>query len=187
MLKRIVTAFVLPILLISGSTFAAPDGSLRKMLDTQITVIEYIEIKTKLASIQRLATGNATKWGDYSSVVELRVFFKYDDNELTFALVPVDDHYFSTIAEAKSYCRDLIKEERLIVWLLLIADSSPNGWSTARLETGDFFEQLYASSKIRVSINKKYIAEELPEGEYVLRCKASLDNEGEVKSFSYNL
>ena len=49
----------------------------------------------------------------YCSVVELSVKFDYGDSELTFVLNPVDDHYFSTIAEAKSYCRDLIRAERM--------------------------------------------------------------------------
>jgi hypothetical protein len=187
MLNRIVTAFVLFGLLISVPTSAAPDGSLRKMLDTKITLIEYITLRTDLESVKRLATGKVTKWGDYSSVVELRVFFRYDDSELTFELVPANDHYFSTVAEAKSYCRDLSRAERSNVWLQLFADSSPNGWTANGVGAEGFRSQLYTSTKIVVGVDRGYIKEQLPEGEYSLLCKAYLDDEGEIKNFSYNL
>lgn len=187
MLNRIVTAFVLSVVLISAPTSAAPDGSLRKMLDTKITLIEYITLKTQLESVERLARGSITEWGNYSSVVKLSASFDYGDGELTFRLMPEDDHSFSTLASAKSYCRDLIREERDIIWILLLMDSTPNGWITDSLETDDFFERLYGSSKIRVLITGSRITEKLPENEYYLECIASLDNEGKVKSFSYNL
>lgn len=187
MLSRIAFTFVLSSLLISAPTSAAPDGSLRKMLDTNITLIEYITLKTDLESVKRLATGRATTWGDYSSVVELRVFFRYDDSELTFDLAPVDDHYFATVAEAKSYCRDLIKEERFWVAFHLFADSTPNGWSTVGLDVDDFRAQLYKSTKIVVGVFRGNIKEQLPEGEYSLVCRAYLDDEGAIKNFSYNL
>lgn len=187
MLSRIAFTFVLSSLLISAPTSAAPDGSLRKMLDTNITLIEYITLKTDLESVKRLAKGRTTKWGNYSSVVELRVFFKYNDSELRFDLDPVDDHYFSTVAKAKSYCRDLIRAERFYVWLLLFSDSTPNGWSTGGLGVDGFRPQLYESAKIVSAVGRDYIEEQLPEGEYGLTCVASLDNEGAVKNFSYNL
>jgi hypothetical protein len=175
------------VMLASVSVSAAPDGSLRKMLDTQITLLEYIEIKTKLESIERLATGKSTRWGRYYGVVKLSARFDYEEGELIFDLEPVDTHDFSTVAEAKSYCRDLISAERIIVWLLLVTESKPNGWSIGLLDTDDFFEKLYGSSKIRVSVVKTEIAEELPERENFLECEASLDNKGKVKRFSYNL
>lgn len=186
-LNRIATTFVLSSLLISVPASAAPDGSLRKMLDTDITLIEYITLKTDLETVKRLAKGQATKWGDYSSVVELRVFFKYDDSELSFNLFPVEDHYFSTVAKAKSYCRDLIRAERFDVWFQLLAYSSPNGWAASGVEAEGFRSQLYASTKIVVGVGRDYIEEQLPEGESSLLCKAYLDDEGQIKSFSYNL
>lgn len=64
MLNRIVTALVFSGLLISVPTSAAPDGSLREMLDTKITLIEYITLHTKLKSVERLATGDVTEWGN---------------------------------------------------------------------------------------------------------------------------
>lgn len=184
-LSRIASAFVLSSLLISAPTSAAPDGSLRKMLDTNITLIEYITLQTQLRSVQRLATGRVTKWGDYSGAVKLDLAFNYDDSELMFALVPVDKHFFSTISEAKTYCRDLIRAERNTVWGLLVWYAKPNGWSSGGLKTYDFLGQLTQSSKIRLIIHN--IEEELPEGEYSLECIASLDDEGKIKSFSYNL
>ena len=187
MLNRIVTAFVLCTLLISAPTFAAPDGSLRKMLDTKITLIEYITLYTKLTSVEREARGRTREWGDYSSVVRLRVDFDYEDSELAFTLTPVEDHNFSTVAEAKPYCRDLIRAERLSVWALLFFNSEPNGWSTGSLDSDDFNEKLLKSSKIRTYIGKGQIEEELPEGEYSLACTASLDEDGQIKNFSYNL
>lgn len=186
-LNHIATAFVLSSLLISVPTSSAPDGSLRAMLDTEITLIEYITLQTKLASIERLATGDVTKWGDYSGAVHLDVVFDYDDSELIFAVVPVDRHYFSTVAEAKSYCRNLIRAERIDVWGLLIWYAKPNGWASGGLQTNDFLGLLAQSSKIRSIIGGARIEEELPEGEYSLECIASLDDEGRIKSFSYNL
>lgn len=187
MVNRIVTPLILFGLLISVPTSAAPDGSLRKMLDTNITLIEYITLLTKLRSVERLAKGDASKWGEYSSVVELSVNFDWDDSELTFELVAVDDHYHSSIAEAKSYCRDLIRAERMTVWLMLLFYSTPNGWHTGGLDTDEFQDQLRESTKIRASVDYREIEEELPEGEYALHCTASLDKDAEIKSFSYNL
>lgn len=186
-LTTLVTAFVLSGLLISMPTSAAPDGSLRKMLDTKITLIEYIELRTKLRSVERLATGVVTEWGDYTSVVRLHTVFDHDDSELTFWLNPEDDHYFSTIAEAKSYCRDLIRKERLEVWLLLVVYSTPSGWTTDSLDTDEFQKKLYQSAKIVTALGREQVEEQLPEEEHVLRCEASLDDKGQVKNFSYNL
>lgn len=180
------TVFVLSSLLISAPTSAAPDGSLRKMLDTKITLIEYITLQTDLRSLRRVAKGVVSEWGEYSSVVEIYVDFDYDDSELSFVLRPVDGHYFSTIAKAKSYCRDLIREERFSLWLHLLTHSTPNGWSKSSLQAEDFEKQLYKSTKIETAVDRVYIEEELPEGES-LRCKASLDDKGEIKNFSYNL
>jgi hypothetical protein len=64
--NRIAATFVLSTLLISASTFAAPDGSLRKMLNTQITLIEYITLYTKLTSVEREARGRTREWGDFA-------------------------------------------------------------------------------------------------------------------------
>ena len=186
-LNRIATAFVLFGLLISAPTSAAPDGSLRKMLDTEITLIEYITLKTELRSLTRLAKGEVSKWGEYSSVVELSVKFDYGDGELTFVLNPVDDHYFSTIAEVKSYCRDLIREEQSAVWVQLLFYSTPNGWSMEGLDTDEFQDQLRESTKIRAFVFNNEIEEALPEGESYLICTASLDKDGKIKNFSYNL
>ena len=187
MLNRIVTAFVLSGLLVSAPTSAAPDGSLRKMLDTNITLIEYITLQTRLKSVERLVTGEVTKWGDYSGTVKLDVVFNYDDSELMFALAPVDKHYFSTVSEAKTYCRDLIRAERTSVFLLLSWYARPNGWSSGSLKTDDFFGRLSQSSKIRLLIVDSRIKEELPEEDFFLECIASLDDEGKIKNFSYNL
>ena len=180
-------AFVLSSFLISAPTSAAPDGSLRKMLDTKITLIEYITLRTQLRSVKRLATGEVTKWGDYSGVVTMSVWFDHDDSDLTFALSAVDDHYHSTIAEAKSYCRDLIRAERREVWLVLFFYSSPSGWTTDTLDTDEFQERLRESTKIRASVGYKEIEEKLPEGEVALHCTASLDKDAKIKNFSYNL
>ena len=185
--SRIASAFVLSSLLISAPTSAAPDGSLKKMLDTNITLIEYIALQTRLDSVERLATGEITKWGDYSGVVKMSAWFSYKDGNLDFTLTPVDNHVFSTVAEAKSYCRDLIRAERRAVWLLLLLDSTPNGWSTASLDADEFQAQLYRSSIISTSIYETNIAEKVPDEEYRLECIASLDDEGKIKSFSYNL
>lgn len=187
MLNRIVTTLVLSSLLISAPTSAAPDGSLSKMLNTNITLIEYITLRTKLTSVERLATGKVTKWGDYSSVVELSVNFDYDDSDLTFSLSAVDDHYFATISEAKSYCRDLIRAERMTVWITLLFYSTPSGWTRGDLDTDEFQNQLRESTKIRAAVGYREIEETLPEGERFLECIASLDKDAEIKNFSYNL
>jgi hypothetical protein len=187
-LSRVAAAFVLSSLLIAEPTSAAPDGSLKKMLDTNITLIEYITLKTQLESVERLAVGLVTEWGDYSSVVKLSAAFDYEDSELAFSLSPVVKPLFSTVAVAKPYCRDLIRAERLTVLILLLIDSTPNGWSSGSLKADGFYEKLYKSSKIRVSIRSSDILKEkLPEGEIYLSCEASLDAEGEIKNFSYNL
>ena len=99
----------------------------------------------------------------------------------------MEDHYFSTIAKAKSYRRDLITAERISVWLLLFLDSTPNGWTSGSLDADNFQEQLYESAKIRASVSSKNIGEPLPEKVYTLQCEASLDDKGEIKNFSYNL
>ncbi len=186
-LSHIFTTVVLSSLLIPVPASAAPDGSLKKMLDTNITLIEYITLHVRLQSVERLAEGRVTKWGDYSSVVRMSALFDFEDSELTIVLNPVDDHYFSTVAEAKSYCRDLIRAELLDVWMILVLNSTPSGWSTGSLGGDDFVEKLSESSKIRVSVRRTYIDEKLPEEEYALNCTASLDKAGDIENFSYNL
>ena len=172
-----------------GSRFAlaTAEGSLRTMLETNITLMEYIEIKTGLESLERMTAGRVTKWGEYSSVVKLRARLGYGHEVLRFHLEPLEDYSFSTIADAKSYCRDLIRAENRSVWILLLGSSTPNGWSNSKLGADDFYKRLFISSEIRVIIEGYEIAEVLPEQESYLICDASLDEKGNVEKFSYNI
>ena len=142
---------------------------------------------TRLQSVERLAAGKVTKWGEHSSVVKLDASFDHGEGDLTFYLYPVDRRYHFTIAEAKSYCRDLIKAEELTVRRLLFIGSSPNGWTTPSLASEDFTEQLYENTKLGVSIDERWIDEKLPEDEYSLECEAEMPRARGIKNFSYNL
>lgn len=186
--NRLAAIFVLSGALLSATTFAEPGGALKKMLDVEITLLEYIELQTKLRSVERLALGHVTRMGQYNfGSVDLSARFDFDENELIFNLNSKNQDSFSTIVEAKSYCKNLLTAEQLEVWLLLIDKTSPNGWSRASIETDEHLQELYKRSKLRTVILTYQIEENLPEGERFLVCEASLDKEGKIKSFSYNI
>lgn len=186
--NRISAILVLSGALISAPTLAEPNGALKKMLDFEITLLEYIELHTKLHSVERLALGDVTVLDQYNfGLVRLSATFDFDENELIFNLNPTNRESFSSIADAKSYCRNLITAEQFEVWFLLMDKTSPNGWSRGSVGSEEHLEELYKSSKLRHMIWKRQIEEELPERVSYLECKASLDKDGELKSFSYNM
>jgi hypothetical protein len=157
------------------------------MLDTNITLIEYIALKAELYSVKRLATGRTTKWTGYESIVSVSALFDYGDGELKLLLQPNDDPLFLTIGNAKSYCRGLIEAEQPHFWLLLTTGSTPNGWSNSALKRGVIYRDLFANTTINVMIDARNIKEETPEEQSWLNCTASLSETGKIKDWSYNL
>ena len=157
------------------------------MLNTNITLLEYIKLNARFIGIERAVSEKTTKWNGYESVVGFDVSFDAREKELNIVLDPTISPSFQTIADAKEYCTQLIQAERLEAIILLSFGWRPNGWGNVGLNKEDFSENLLLSSKITTRVGENQILESFPRKAYFLNCEASINGAGEIIRWSYNL
>lgn len=160
--------------------------SVTTMLNTNITLLEYIKLKARFIGIERAVSEKTTKWNGYESVVEFDVWFDAREKELKVVLAPTISPSFQTIADAKEYCTQLIQAERLEAVILLSFGWRPNGWGNVSLNKEGFTENLLLSSKIATTVGQNQILESFPRKTYVLQCEANINGGGEIIRWSYN-
>lgn len=177
------------LLLVALSVKAQVAGadSLTTMLNTNITLLEYIKLNARFIGIERAASEKTTKWNGYESVVGFDVSFDAREKELNIVLDPTISPSFETIADAKEYCTQLIQAERMDAVILLSFGWRPNGWGNVGLSKEGFSENLLLSSRITTRVGENQIVEPFPRKAYFLNCEASINGGGEIISWTYNL
>lgn len=184
-MKKLITAVIL--MFCTMTTTAEPTGSLRTMMDTNITLIEYLRLQVQIDSLLGVVKDEKRQWGTefglYESIVERNLRFDYDADRLIYYVIPIDEPTFKSMKEAKAYCRALIVNQRLDVWFRSLFNSSPEGWSNSVLNADDYEKGVFEHSIIQNFIPQERI-EDSEEG---LVCKANLNGEGEIKSWSFNI
>lgn len=186
-MKKLVLAAV--VMLFSTTTMAEPSGSLKAMLDTNITLIEYLDLKIGVESLRRQVTGRKTVWfansTRYESVVEIHINFDYDESKLYWQYQPVDHPIFKTTKAAKEYCRALqkVEVENRSVLVLTSLGTSPLGWGNSKTNTKGYYEGIYANSVLRTIV----FPENIEDSSELLVCRASLNKDMEIASWSFNI
>ena len=184
-MKKLITAVIL--MFCTMTTTAEPTGSLRAMMDTQITLIEYLKLQVQIDSLLGVVKDEKRQWGTefglYESIVERNLKFDYDADRLIYHVIPIDEPTFKSMKEAKAYCRALIVSQRRDVWVRSLFNSTPEGWGNSRINADDYEKGVFEHSIIQNYIPQKRI-EDSEEG---LFCKANLNGEGEIKSWSFSI
>jgi len=188
MKKLIAVALVL----FSTATAAEPSGSLKTMMETPISLIEYLELKVLLDSLKSIAKQDVSTWkvkdDQYKSVVTTSMFFDYSENKLIYELSPVTIHELNSIKHAKAYCRALIERHRHIAWFHSRFNTTPHGYGTGITLSEDFTKDALKNTVIRTTIKDiAFMFANLPKNLPPLECKASLNEAGEIAKWSFNL
>lgn len=189
-MKKLVLAAV--VMLFSTTTMAEPSGSLKTMLNTPITLIEYLEIKMLIANVQREAEPFESWWQagerNYKAVVNRFVKFDYEENKLVFSLYPKATHTFNSIENAKVYCQALIKMEHIQISILIEDLTTPNGWGNSGTNSEGYLDGIRKNVILKTSIYKgNFEGVKLPDNMETLECMASLNETGQISSWSFNL
>lgn len=131
---------------------AAPSGSLKAMLDTRITLLEYYELHLKIFSIERLATDEKTTWSTedalYESVVMYDVSLDFAESKLRHSIGLQEAPTFATIDEAKASCKSLIERSSKILKIIMADSITPNGWGNSATNDDDFLPNVRSNSII---------------------------------------
>lgn len=169
---------------------AEPSGSLKTMMETPITLIEYIDIKTQLRHLRSgphiWAAGGKT----YRAKFDGRVQFDYDENKLRFFVDAkgLAELSFKTLAEAKAYSQAMIEVESLYIFMLANDFSRPNGWGTKSTNAENFRGGVHENIIIE-NIIPTVLIEELrgKESPHYLETEAHWDERGKIVRWSFNL
>lgn len=170
---------------------AAPSGSLKAMLDTKITLLEYYELRVDILNAKRLARNIKSSWGTedalYRSVVTYGVSLDFAESKLVHNIYLEEDPTFATIDEAKASCKSLIEMSKSLLSVALRNYTTPSGWGNSATNDDDFLGNVTSNSIIKRAEFSWNIKEKLPDGEGALVCKASLDEDGNISQWSFNL
>ena len=189
-MKKLILAAV--VMLFSTTTMAEPSGSLKAMLNTQITLIEYLELKVLIGNVQRGVGNHKSFWQageqNYKAVVNRYVEFDYEENKLVFSLHPMATHTFNSIENAKAYCQALIKTGNLFTQFGTGAYITPNGWGNSGTNNEGYLDGIRKNVVLKTSIYKgQFEGGKLPDNMRKLECIGRMDAKGEIASWSFNL
>ena len=189
-MKKLILAAV--VVLFSTTTTAEPSGSLRTMLNTQITLIEYLELKVLIGNVERRVGNYKSFWQaggqNYEAVVNRYVKFDYEENKLIISLFPLATHTFNSIENAKAYCQELIKTENLFRGFSTGSFTEPNGWGNSGTNNNGYLDGIRKNVVLRTSIFKRQFEDgKLPDNMRELECMGRMDAKGKIASWSFNL
>ena len=184
-MNKLVLAAV--VMLFSTTTMAELTGSLKAMSKIKITVLEYFELKVRIASLERLAEGDKTSWYGkgraYESVVKIRPSVDLEKSELILEYRPVDRPIFKTTKEAKGYCEGLLFIESTWYQTLLGNSVSPDAWMLSDVNFHSYYEGIHENTVLRAII----WGSEIEDTSDAIVCKAKQNKDGQIDYWSYNV
>jgi hypothetical protein len=185
-MKKLVLAAV--VMLFLTTTAAELTGSLKAMSKIKITVLEYFELRVRIASLERLAEGDTTIWSAkgrvYESVVKIMPYVDLVKSELRLEYNPVDRPIFKTTKEAKGYCEGLILIESIGYKTLLGNSVLPD----ARPLMSDVnFHSYYKGIHENTVLQAVIWSSEIEDSSDAIVCKAKQNKDGQIDYWSYNV
>ena len=171
---------------------AEPSGSLKAMLNTQITLIEYLELKVLISDLDNRVMNYTSSWqaGEqkYETFVSMSVKFDYGENKLIFLLTPEVYDSFNSLENARAYCRALIEYKLGEVFGKILLDTTANGWGNSGTNNKGYFDGIRKNTILKTSIPGSQIeGVKLPNNMLTFDCMAKMDETGEISSWSFNL
>ncbi|MDB2616629.1 hypothetical protein N9Z13_06985 [Luminiphilus sp.] len=176
----------------SSSAMAEPSGSLKAMLETKITLIEYYVLMTKIQNVHYLVVDRRISWGDsptHESLVQIYPSFDYENSKLKHDIQLFNYYYteLGSISDAKAYCKGILLSASWLLAENLLSYLRPNGWGNSKTNAKDFEDNVFANSTMETTVSSGQIAEDLPKGEHKLECTASLDKYGQIYGWTFNI